>query len=90
MDVSDVSDEDVLVLIKQGKPISDLLKEYISLRRWKEQQLRLREQESQRMELLFSRLCVSSGDICMALTALHSTDLPIADELPGRGCTLGV
>ena len=54
-----VDDHQVLALIQQGQPLSDLLKELITLRVWKEQQLKAQHLEGLRMERMLSRICVS-------------------------------
>lgn len=54
-----VDDHQVLALIQQGQPLSDLLKELIALRIWKEQQLKAQRLEGLRMERMLSRICVS-------------------------------
>lgn len=56
---AEVSDKEVLELIREGRPLEDILKELISLRNWKQEQIQSQEQDSQRLELLISRLCVS-------------------------------
>ena len=54
-----VDDHQVLALIQQGQPLSDLLKELITLRIWKEQQLKAQRLERLRIERMLSRICVS-------------------------------
>ena len=54
-----IADKEVLALIQEGEPLSDMLKELISLRRWKEKRLYADAKESQRMERMLTRLCVS-------------------------------
>ena len=71
-ELADVSDAEVFGLIQQGKSLSDLLKELIWLRKWKEEQLRLQAQDSQRMKRLLARMCVSTigPPRCTACVAL--------------------
>ncbi|KAM5533150.1 hypothetical protein V8D89_013198 [Ganoderma adspersum] len=57
-----ITDQEVLALIQQGQPLSDLLKELIALRRWKEEQLKAQHREGQRMERMLSRICENCKD----------------------------
>ncbi|KAH9932679.1 uncharacterized protein BXZ73DRAFT_101221 [Epithele typhae] len=52
-----VSDEDILALINSGQSLSDLVKELISLRRWKAEQLQKQATEAKRVDVLLNRLC---------------------------------
>ena len=54
------NDHEVLALIQEGRPLSDMLKELISLRKWKEAQLSAQKKEAIRLERMLTRLCVST------------------------------
>lgn len=74
-----ITDQEVLTLIQQGQPLSDLLKEVIALRRWKEEQLKAQHREAQRMERMLSRICVSiAAGYCTSSVLLcsHKTRCP--------------
>lgn len=59
-EIMEVSDTEVLALIQEDRPLSEMLKELVCLRRWKEAQVQAQRQESQRMETMLTRLCVST------------------------------
>lgn len=61
----DVSDSEIFALIQEGKPLSGLLKELISLQKWKAQQVNAQRQEAQRMERMLTRLCVRPVSLFM-------------------------
>ncbi len=57
---SELNDDEVLTLLREGKPLNSLLEELISLRKWKEAHSKAEMQESSRMERMLTRLCVSA------------------------------
>ncbi|KAI0714048.1 hypothetical protein C8T65DRAFT_158437 [Cerioporus squamosus] len=59
---SEISDDEVLALIREGKPLTSLLEELISLRKWKEAHVKAEMQESSRMERMLTRLCENCKD----------------------------
>ncbi|TBU27035.1 hypothetical protein BD311DRAFT_724906 [Dichomitus squalens] len=59
MPEAEISDQHVFALLEEGQPLSDLLKELIGLRNWKEQQLEAQRLEALRMERMLSRICVN-------------------------------
>lgn len=71
-----VTDQEVLALIQQGQPLADLLKELMSLRKWKDEQLKAQRQDSQRMERMLSRICVSVATALCLLDRSHSESVP--------------
>ena len=67
---SDIPDIEILALMQEGNSLSDILKELVFLRRWKESQLLAQKEDSQRMERLLTRLCVSA---CIAVARAVSS-----------------
>lgn len=58
---SEISEDEVLALMREGKPLKSLLEELIFLRKWKEAHVKAEMQESSRMERMLTRLCVSDA-----------------------------
>ncbi|RPD54632.1 hypothetical protein L226DRAFT_509595 [Lentinus tigrinus ALCF2SS1-7] len=59
---SEISDDDVLTLLREGRPLKDLLEEIVSLRKWKETHVKAQTQETYRMERMLTRLCENCKD----------------------------
>ncbi|KAI0366906.1 hypothetical protein BV20DRAFT_616278 [Pilatotrama ljubarskyi] len=52
-------DDEVVAILREGRSLSSLLRELVSLRRWKEEQILAKEDERERHERMFTRLCTN-------------------------------
>lgn len=78
---SESTDDEVLVLLREGKPLKELLEELISLRRWKSVQVKAQAQEANRMERMLTRLCVSLAVHARICTQVLTVCLSFAGKL---------